>query len=148
MREHLILFLETLIGSTWRHQLYTFLFSRVNARGTAGNKHDISVCIDDILCTCLRNRFCFSPKPFLLCFSRSIAYEFITTLSGYDWMITEISGCVLANSIQDIATASVFVFFWILSTDFMVLNVFYQGTINFVLGITNWFHMETPALHI
>ena len=39
---------------------------REEARGTAANKHDISVCIDDILCTCLKKRLCFSPKPFLL----------------------------------------------------------------------------------
>ena len=69
LRQHLILCLETLIGSTWRHQLYTFVFSRKKARGTAENKHDISVCIDDILCNCLTKRLCFSPKPFVVIFS-------------------------------------------------------------------------------
>ena len=64
IREHLILFLEALIGSTWRHQLNIFVFSRENARGTAANKHGISVCIDDILCTCQRKDFAFLQNHF------------------------------------------------------------------------------------
>ena len=58
------------LGNTnWFHMetpVYTFVFSREKARGTAANKHDISVCIEDILCTFLRKRLCFSPKPFFL----------------------------------------------------------------------------------
>ena len=110
IREHFIFSLESLIGSTWRHQLNTFVFSREKARGTAAKNHDISVCIDDILCTCLTKRLCFSPKPFLLLCSQTIPYEFHTTSSGYDWMKPKISGCVLSNAIPDIVTASVFVF--------------------------------------
>ena len=94
LREHLMLCWETQIGSTWRLQCYTFVTSREEARGTAANKHDISVCINDILCTCLTKRLCFPPKPFLLWFAWSIAYKFHTTLSGYDWMKLEISTCV------------------------------------------------------
>ena len=112
IREHLILCCETLIGSSWGLQLYTFLFSREKARGTAENKHGISGCMDDILCTCLMKRLCFSPKPFLLLFSHSIAYKFRLTLSGYYWMKPEISGCVLAHSIRNIAAAYEFVYSW------------------------------------
>ena len=110
MGEHLVLSLDTVIGSTWRHQLYIFVFCRPKSRGIAAKKHDISVSIDDILCTCPTKRLCFSPKPFLLWFSQCIAYEFHTTLSEYDWMKPEISSCVSANSIWNIVKASVFMF--------------------------------------
>ena len=99
--------------SNWFHMETPALhirISREKARGTVTNKHDISVCIDDILCTCLTKRLCSSPKSFLLWFSQSNTYEFHTTLSRYDWMKPEISGFVFANSIPDIATAPVFVF--------------------------------------
>ena len=64
IREHLILYRETITGSTCRNQFFLFVYSREKPRGTAANKHDISVCIHDILCTCLKKGLCFSPRPF------------------------------------------------------------------------------------